>query len=318
MSSVLVFARLERKPFRPAAGQKCCFSERLSADVLTVDVLVLGGTIRCEERVYKATGSMDEKPAAQIRRAADQAKDLLGQLGPLVWALHVVRQPAGAFAVCVDREPGKYVEIRTSETEIERGQRKQRVVGILHALRLLRSGGDADLLESAGYRAMVNRSIVVYAVAVLEEFLDRVAEVLGHRDDHWPADTLCKLEHLRKEHCIDLRGVNSYIGTGWLVLVRNAVIHNDGSAPADVARDAGQYGLKSRWGLGKDGEGRDVLVWDTENRLSRRCLAGKRFSLSIDDFVLPRLRDAQAFVAAAQKVLEDAARRRTGDPAPSG
>ena len=70
----------------------------------------------------------------EIRCAAANARNLLGQLGPLAWALHVARPLTGSFAAALARDPEGHVEIRTSEIESEREERKRRVVCALQEL----------------------------------------------------------------------------------------------------------------------------------------------------------------------------------------
>lgn len=253
---------------------------------------------------------------AQITCAATKAKNLLGQLGPLVWALHARHQCVGDTAEVIADNPSRHVRVGPGIDDDVREQ----AVGDIGSL-IGRASGDKTMYVSARLRDVINRSIVVYAVAVLEEFLDEAAKPIWERraagpvvcprgcrrDPEWPADTLNKIECLRRDMDIDLRSAGKlYINTGWLVLARNAVIHNDGIAPADIAFDAGRYGLDRRWKISKDREENDILVWDECDPVSRRQLAGKRFSIAIDHLVLPRLGDAQAFVLAAGDMLLNA------------
>jgi hypothetical protein len=270
---------------------------------------------------------MCHMPEQRIRHAAATAQSLLGQLGPLAWALHVVRQAAGAFAVCVDAEPETYVEIRTDETQPARSERKASVVAALRSLRQHRGESRAHLFGSRGYRETINRSIVVYAVAVLESFLDAAARPLWEeraasprmcprgcwRDPEWPADALNKIKCLQRNAGVDLRLAGQlYVNTGWLVLVRNAIIHSDGRAQR-AGHESSRYGLRGRkapapWRRdeGTDGDGRPVpvLVWDEASTTRPDDdWRDRRFSIAVDHFILPRLRDVQAFVEEAADTL---------------
>ncbi|MCJ7750236.1 MAG: hypothetical protein MUQ65_03960 [Armatimonadetes bacterium] len=247
----------------------------------------------------------------QIMSAATKAKSLLGQLGPLAWALHSHHASVAPTAILLSVDPKAFVRIGVSDPC---GDIKAGAVDCLEALRRRMTREDApQLFTSEGLRQAVNRSIVVYAAAVLEQFLDEATEGLRAQLDFpaekWPADSLGKIKSLRRDLCVDLRPTTRsdryahYLGAGWLVLVRNAVIHNDGVAPSDIGCDAGHHGLDRRWKIGKDNEEKDILVWDECDPVSRNQLAGKRFSIAIDHFILPRLRDAQAFVEEAACAL---------------
>ncbi len=275
---------------------------------------------------------MSEDVAKTITEAAAEARSVLGQLGPLAWALHAGRQPIGALAVCLYRNPGEYAEIRdTEETPERRKQRKQRVVGVLRDLRCNSPRHTGDRFESTGYRETVNRSVVVYAAAVLEQFMDRAGgglwEACGgqetrcdkcRRKSGWPADTLNKVSRLMGTPTkVDLRGEKSYIGAAWLVLVRNAVIHNRGLA-IRAGNDARNYSLDPdhegnnahRWRPDAGPRGEPVLVWDDKKgQAPTDDWKGRTFSISIDHFILPRLRDAQAFVEEAACVLRQRAQQ---------
>ncbi|MBN1462026.1 MAG: hypothetical protein JXA57_21045 [Armatimonadetes bacterium] len=255
---------------------------------------------------------MSQTLEERITCAATKAKNLLGQLGPLVWALHTKHEAAGDEAAAIASDPRG--SIRTNPRVDPAQSIQQRAVADIRALLSGTDHGRApQVLSSKGLRDIINRSIVVYATAILERFLDEATEALRAQHkfpaEKWPADSLGKIERLRRDLCVDLRPTRRsdssahYLGTGWLVLVRNAVIHNDGIAPADIAPDAGRHGLERRWKIGKDDEGTEILVWDECDPVPRSQLAGKRFSIAIDHFILPRIRDAQGFVREAEGIL---------------
>ena len=103
----------------------------------------------------------------QIRGAATKARNLLSQLGPLVWALHANQGGVIPTALCVDLEPDVYVAIGTDEPPAQKAKRKDGVVKVLCELKGMRGGERPELFTSSGYRDAINRSIVVYAVAAL-------------------------------------------------------------------------------------------------------------------------------------------------------
>jgi len=267
----------------------------------------------------------------QIAAAAENARNLLSQLGPLVWALHANQGSVIPMALCVDLEPDVYVAIGTDEPPEQKAKRKDAVVNVLRDLKELREGEHPELFTSPGYRDAINRSIVVYAVAVLERFLDQAAKpmwdkrALGpvvcprrcHRDPEWPADTLNKTKYLKRDTGIDLRSAKQvYVDTGWLVLVRNAIIHSDARAER-AESDARQYKLLRDGGCApwrsdgwcdQNGICHPILVWDDRwEEKPRADWRSRTFSIPIDDFILPRLRDAQAFVGEAAQKLREAA-----------
>jgi hypothetical protein len=266
----------------------------------------------------------------QIRCAAANARDLLGQLGPLAWALHVARPLAGAFAVAVDREPEGHVEIRTSETEAERGERKRRVVRALRDLQSLRSDACLDLFESAGYRRAVNRSIVVYAAAVLEQLLAGPVERLwrerggalpscGGRDKQptWPDSFGSRLRCLAsaKVDLYDRQRCVHYPEAALLALYRHKVVHSDcrmdDRTPRQMDEIQRHSGRPVRFRLSED---QSSVVWasDAGQELCPLWVAKRLpISLAIDEVLLPLLVGAQRFVAEAECVLAEAARAST-------
>jgi hypothetical protein len=116
--------------------------------------------------------------------------------------------------------------------------------------------------------------------------------------------------------CVDLRRLCHYADFGWLVLVRNAIIHSDGRAER-AGCDARQYKLldakghapwrPDKW-CDQDGKCQPILVWDDECPVKPSAdWKNRSFSIAIDEFILPRLRDAQAFVENAAEQLCKAA-----------
>jgi hypothetical protein len=263
-----------------------------------------------------------------VTEAAAVARNLLGQLGPLAWALHTRGGAVVPTALCLDFEPGEYVAIRTDEALKKKQERKSKVVGLLRSLKQGRGGRHPELFTSAGYREAINRSIIVYAAAVLEHFLDVAGEPLWiHSDDErWPADALTMVCRLAgRPTRIDLRGLSHYLSTGWLVLVRNAIIHSSGKAER-AGCDARQYKLLNTSGCApwrrdehcdENGMCHHILVWDeSSHEVASDDWQHRAFSVPIDSFILPRLQEAQAFVVHAGEALVQAARarRQAADP----
>ncbi|HUW11587.1 MAG TPA: hypothetical protein VM537_17780 [Anaerolineae bacterium] len=162
-----------------------------------------------------------------IRATAENAKNLLGQLGPLAWALHSHHTEVGPTAILLSVDPETFVRIRVPDPcdKIRKG-----VVDCLEALRRGVTLEDAPrLFRSEGLRETINRSIVVYAVAVLEQFLDAAARDVytrkGGKDwkDSFGARVRCL-------SCvgIDLYDCDHYPQAALLALYRHKIVHVDG------------------------------------------------------------------------------------------
>jgi hypothetical protein len=263
---------------------------------------------------------MCENVQEQIQQAAAKAKNLLGQLGPLVWALHSTRGAVVPAALCVEFEPEEYVAIGADESPEDRKKRKDEVVEVLRNLKKGREGEHPGLFTSAAYRATINRSIVVYAVAVLEGFLDEASKPVwkhlrSDRTQNWPPDALDKIALLDRldEHGSRVSNAKHYEEAGWLVLVRNAIIHADGKASSKTRDDAREHGLSPRWRYVSGN-----LEWDS---CATQQLTGEHwnrvpFSIAIDHFILPRLRDAQEFVGEGACILQKLAQVGQGSVRP--
>ena len=261
----------------------------------------------------------------QITRAAAKAKNLLGQLGPTVWALHELHACTVGRASEIASDP--HSNVHTNRCVDSTGSIRARAICDISALIAgIEQSRSSDILSSVGLRDLINRNVVVYAVAVLEQFLDDAGEKLwtdlvGEAQKYskcgrklgWPASALTMTSTLAgKPSCVDLRPLPHYVNTGWLVLVRNAIIHSDGRAER-ARSDACQYKLldakghapwrPDKW-CDQDGRCQRILVWDEESPVKPSAdWRNRTFSIAIDHFILPRLRDAQAFVKEAAQAL---------------
>ena len=113
---------------------------------------------------------MPSDPKETIENAAADARNLLGQLGPLVWALHETHVAVVPRAILLSVDPDAFVQIGVPDPD---GVTRKGVVADLESLRRgISFEGAPRLFKSAGLRDALNRSIVVYAVAALEGFLD--------------------------------------------------------------------------------------------------------------------------------------------------
>ncbi len=271
---------------------------------------------------------MCPSPKDKIKKAATTARNLLGQLGPAVWALHARHYCVGDTAELIAENPNRYVRVGPGISGKVRNQAVKDIGTLIE-------GGSRDrtMFSSTKLREVINRNIVVYAVTVLEQFLDETGkelwETCGGREQRcgecrryktrWPADSLGKIAYLDGRRVkAGLRGLDHYVNTGWLILVRNAIIHSDGKAVRS-ARDACQYKLNRdrygnpsyKWKPGKGGDGQPTLVWDDANgKKPTDDWKERTFSIGIDHFILPRLRDSQAFVEEAARKLCKAAGHR--------
>jgi hypothetical protein len=239
----------------------------------------------------------------QIKDAATTSIDLISQIGPLAWALQSHSCGIVMTAQDVDSNPERTIVIKTDETLERKEERRLKVLGNLAALRNSRSCRRSELFESAGYRDLINRSIVVYAVTQLELFIEKAAKGFPRLEEKTIADTLCKIQNIRDLGEI-LQHIGSYNDIGWFILVRNAIIHNNGKANKDIREAAKKYKLCPRWSLRND-----ALVWDDNapEQLSGASWNEKTFSISINDFVLPRLAAIQGFMKESAEKLAAAA-----------
>ena len=257
----------------------------------------------------------------QITAAAAKAKTLLSQLGPLVWAFHERHQCVGDTAEVIAEDPERNVRVAPGISD----EVRQQVVTDIDTL-VAGAFRDRAMFSSANLREVINRSIVTYAVAVLEQFLDEAGgplwTCLGGQTQKctkcgqkrgWPASALTMISTLAgKPSCIDLRLLDHYVNTGWLVLVRNAIIHSNGKAER-AGNDARQYKLlckrgRTPWRRDKsrdqNGTCHPGLVWDEKcGERPSSDWKDRTFSIAIDHFILPRLREAQTFVGEVEQAL---------------
>ena len=242
----------------------------------------------------------------EIKRAAATAKDLLGQLGPLVWALHECRGSAAARAILLSVDPGAYVEIGVADPW---GCIRKRVVNDLNRLRQGVSFAEAPrLFRSKGLRATINRSIVTYAVAVLEQFLDgagkpvfiaRYGKKGGWRESFgFRCRKLCEVG-------VSVYCCQHYAESALLALMRHKIVHVDAKVDKQfleqVACIQKEAERQLRFRLSDDGSS---VVWmPSGGQELSSCWICKDLSLAIDEVILPLLRDAQAFVGEAEHTL---------------
>ena len=247
-------------------------------------------------------------PETRIECAAKTAKNLLGQLGPLAWALHSHRVQVGPTAILLSVDPETFVQIGVRDPC---GSIRSRVVEDLECLRRGVSLEEAPrLFNSEGLRDAVNRSIVVYAVAVLEQFLDDAGREAYKRRDgdesKWPASFGGMVARLRGKD-VRLCKCDHYPQAGLLALYRHKIVHVDAKVDeklvCQVACLEKATGRQLQFCLSDD---ESSVVWVPCGG-EKLCDAWtrKKISLAIDEVVLPLLRDTQAFVAeAACKMAE--------------
>lgn len=255
---------------------------------------------------------MCQNPEEQITAAAAKAKTLLSQLGPLVWALHANQGAVIPTALCVDLEPDACVAIGTDEPPEQQVKRKDAVVKVLRKLKEGRDGKHPELFTSAGYRDAVNRTIVVYAVAVLEQFLDdagrEVYKRRGGDESKWPDSFRARVGCLKRVG-IGLHDREHYSQAALLALYRHKIVHVDarvdGRLLEDVAKIENESGKELRFCLSED---ESSVVWVSCGGKKLCCAwTCKSISLAIDEVVLPLLSDAQAFVGEAAEKLREGA-----------
>jgi len=255
---------------------------------------------------------MCQSPEEQITAAAAKAKTVLSQLGPLVWALHANQGAVIPTALCVDLEPDVWVAIGTDELPEQRAKRKDAVVEVLRDLKRMRADEHPELFTSSGYRDAINRSIVTYAVAVLEQFLDRAGKPVflakGGEEKDWRDSFGSRCEALCQVG-VPLYCCAHYAESAFLALMRHKIVHVDARVDRrlvdQVAALGKQAGRGIHFRLSDDGSS---VVWvQCGGQKLCTCSIGKRLSLAIDEVVLPLLGRAQAFVAEAGQKLCEAA-----------
>ncbi len=243
-----------------------------------------------------------------IADAAALARSLLGQLGPLVWALHAAGGAVIPAALCLDHEPEEWVAIGTDEPPQRRELRRGEVVKALRELRAGRGTERPELFTSKGYRDAINRSIVVYAVAVVDQFLDDAGrEVLsagGASVGSWRDSLQSKCKSLCSAG-VSLYGCPHYAEAAWLALVRHKIVHANAqvdpkllSQVASLEKESGRH-----LGFRLSADGSSVVWSPSADGGLRECWKCKRISLAVDEVLLPLLRDAQAFVAEVEAAL---------------
>ncbi len=263
---------------------------------------------------------MDLELKKTVANAAADAMDLLSQLGPLVWALHAKGGAVVPTALCIDFEPEEYVSIGTNESAKKKKERKDRVVCILNKLKKKRTDEHPALFTSDGYRDAINRSMVVYAAVVLERFLDKAGEPLwqnlggivkkcnacNHKFG-WPHSFGGMVDCL-KGMGVSLYDLDHYPQASLLAIYRHKIVHADARVDdkflEDVAKVENESKKKLLFGLSKD---KSSVCWISSGgiKLSKDWV-NKKISLSIDEVILPLLKDSQAFVAEAAKKLREA------------
>lgn len=250
------------------------------------------------------TSRQDRKIIADIQQAATRAMSLLGQLGPLVWALHVGRQLTGAVALAIHRDPKKYVEVVTAEDLAKREKRKKRVVQLLRELKKHSEEDGTDRYESKGFRETINRTIVVYAVAVLEHFMDQAGERvyvrLGGTQRDWERKrSFTFMCNGLAEKCCDVTGSPHYPQAALMAQVRHIIVHNDGNIDQKFVDNVQCLGLRFR-----QSQDSTSIVWDQHGPdAPAQCWKDRPFSIAIDEFLIPMLASTQAFVAEAEDRL---------------
>ncbi len=242
---------------------------------------------------------------SQITCAATKAKNLLGQLGPLVWALHARHHCVGDTAEVIAENPSRHVRVGPGIDDEVREQAVRDITSLIG-----RASGDKAMYVSAGLRDVINRSIVVYAVAGLEEFLDDAGRQVytgqGGDESKWPVSFGGMVDRLRSKR-VELHRCDHYPQAALLALYRHKIVHADAKVDEKlVCQVAGlekATGRQLRFCLSDDGSS---VVWVPCGG-EKLCdvWTRKRISLAIDEVVLPLLRDTQAFVAeAARKMAE--------------
>lgn len=250
----------------------------------------------------------------EIKRAAATARELLGQLGPLVWALHANQGTVIPMALCVDLEPDVYVAIGTDEPPEQKAKRKDAIVKVLRELKEVRGGQRPELFTSSGYRGAINRSIVVYAVAVLEQFLDEAGKPAFLQKCGKEADWRDSFRSRCKSLCevgVSVYCCRHYAESALLALMRHKIVHVDAKVDkklVDQVADVGkQAGRDLQFRLSDDGSS---VVWmHCGGQKLCACWIDKHISLAIDEVILPLLRKAQAFVGEAEQTLLESLRK---------
>ena len=235
---------------------------------------------------------MGRNREAQIRCAADRARNLLGQLGPLVWALHCHHGAVAPTAILLSVDPDEFLGAQSEEI-------RKRAIDDIKALRQGIALGDAPpLFTSEGLRATINRSIVIYAVAILEQFLDEAGKpVYQHLEGkkRWPRHFIGMCSLIEEQFTSASKPFPRYHEPAHLAQVRHVIIHNDGKVDCDFRTSIDKYSLEFRLDHGES------LVWAPGCRQCPVCdWDGKPVSVAIETFILPMLRHAQEFVGAAE------------------
>jgi len=238
---------------------------------------------------------------ARITRAAETAKRLLGQLGPLVWALHAGHQCIGDTAQVIAEDPERHVQVAPGIS----GEVRQQAVNDISTL-VAGASGDRAMFSSANLRDVINRSVVVYAVAGIEDFMDEAAEPvyqLLQGKERWPRHLtgMCRLVERQ------FGGANKpfpcYHRVSHLAQVRHSIIHNDAKADCDFRSKVVEQGLEFR--LAKDGKS---VIWAPgRSECPTQDWDGRPISIAVEAFILPMLRYAQGFIEDADQKLRSAA-----------
>jgi len=234
---------------------------------------------------------------ARIGCAAKKAKNLLGQLGPLVWALHARHQCVGDAAEVIAKDPERSIQVAPGISDKVR----QQAVADISTL-VAGASGNRAMLSSANLREVINRSVVVYAVAGLEDFMDQAAQpVYRHLKGkkRWP-------RHFTGMCCLveqQFRAINKpfacYREVSHLAQVRHSIIHNDGKVDHDFRDKVAKERLEFR--LSDDG---NSVIWAPGcSQSPTQDWDGKPVSIAIECFILPMLRHAQEFVREAERSL---------------
>ena len=255
---------------------------------------------------------MSQPLESQVHCASQKARNLLGQLGPLVWALHEAHASVVSRAILLSVDPQTYVRIAVCDPG---DARRNGVVADLESLRRGVSFEEAPrLFKSDGLRDTVNRSVIVYAVAVLEQFLDGAGREVykreGEDESKWP-DSFGKRVGCLRCVGIGLQKCEHYPQAALLALYRHKIVHVDAQVDEKlVCQLAGLdegTGRQFQFRLSDD-ESSVVWVRSGGEKLSS-LWAGKRLSLAVDEVVLPLLQGAQAFVGEAECAISTHVRR---------
>lgn len=244
----------------------------------------------------------------QMREATAKAKSILGQLGPLVWALHASHGCVIDEAEGIAKDPERNVCVGPGISEDVRARAVADIKALIAGIPADAAGD--DLLSTRGMREVLNRSIVVYAVAVLEGFLEEAGkELYACRAGNkviWPDSFGKRCEVLAKK-VVRLYCCPHYGQAALLALYRHKIVHSDGrldgKTPGQVACIDRESGSTLHFRLSDKS---DSVVWHPTSGtgLCQQWVDGKlAISLAVDEVILPLVRAAQAFVAEAEGEL---------------